>query len=67
MAAVMNGAAVTVAMNVITDSSSVCDVMEQIEMAMKTIVHWDHTLLEKLGTMDFHLDHPRLLVECPIQ
>ena len=67
MAAVMNGAAVTVAMNVITNSSSVCDVTEQTEMAMKTIVHWGDTLLEKLETMDFHLDHPGLLVECPIQ
>ena len=65
--AVMNIGTVTVTMNVKTDSSSVCDVMVLTEMEMKTIARWDHTLLKNLETMTLHLDHPQLLVECPIQ
>ena len=63
--AVIHSGALSV--SVTTDSSSVCEVSGQAEIATNRTVLWGHTRLEKSETMDFHLDRPRLLAECPIQ
>ena len=53
--------------SVTTVSSSACEGLGQTETEMNRTVPWGPTRLEKLGTMGFHSDRPRLLAECPIR
>ena len=64
VAAIHSGA---LSVNVTTDSSSACEVLGQVEIAMSRTVLWGHTRLEKSEMTGFHSDRPRLLAECPIQ